>query len=195
MPMRDLWAALRGYMTLAILVGGLYSALVWGFAHTFFPHRAQGSLVTLDGRIIGSALIGQEFSGPDWFDSRPSATHPPYNAAASGPSNFGPTSPQLLAEVRSNLRRFPNVSPALVPTDLLESSGSGLDPDISVAAALFQVPRVARARHLPAATLTALVERQVQGRWLGLYGEPRVNVLALNLALQRLAREEAGRAT
>ncbi len=172
-----------------VLTGVLYPLSVTGLAQVIFPTQADGSLITQDGRVVGSALIGQPFDDPRYFWGRPSATAPfPYNAAASSGSNLGPTNPALTAGVRARIAVLRAAAPgnlAPVPVDLVTSSGSGLDPHISVAAALYQVPRVARARGLDAAAVRQLVARYTAGRQFGVLGEPRVNVLQLNLALDQ----------
>jgi potassium-transporting ATPase KdpC subunit len=187
-------------LALTGLTGLAYPLAMTGLAGAIFPARAAGTLVERDGRVVGSALIGQSFTGAAYFHGRPSATTAPdpadasrsvpapYNAANSMGSNLGPTSAALAARVRADLDALRAENPGRpVPVDLVTASGSGLDPDISPDAALFQVPRVARARNLPEARLRDLVAAQVEGRTLGLLGEPRVNVLALNLALDALA--------
>lgn len=190
---RDLAASIKLFLALAVLFGGLYSLAVLGIAQGLFPQRANGSLVTAEGRVAGSRLIGQSWTGPGWFHGRPSATTgadgrpDPYNAADSGGSNLGPTNPALLQQVRAALAREPGVPPSRVPASLVESSASGLDPDITPAGARVQIPRIAAARHLPAVSLEALVRRRTHARWLGLFGHAYVNVLDLNLALARAA--------
>ncbi len=178
------------WLFLTIITGLVYPALVTGIAQVAFPFQANGSLVQHQGRVRGSALIGQPFSDPKYFWGRPSATSPyPYNAAASAGSNLGPTNPELLAQVKTRvdtLRRSHPGPDRLIPVDLVTASGSGLDPHISPAAALYQLSRVARARGLSEDTVTGLVARHMENRWFGILGEPHVNVLQLNLALDDL---------
>lgn len=164
----------------SLLCGLVYPAVITGFAQVLFPHQANGSLVTVDGKAVGSALIGQAFSGDDVFWSRPSATTPAYNGASSSGSNLGPSSPALKNAVEGRVVTLQQTGTGAIPVDLVTASGSGLDPDISLAAALYQVPRVARARHLDETRVRALVERQVTRSPLV---AARVNVLALNLEL------------
>ena len=186
---------------LTAITGLAYPLAMTGLAGAIFPARAAGSLIERDGRIVGSALIGQSFSQAHYFHGRPSATTAadpadagktvpaPYNAANSMGSNLGPTSAVLAERVKGDLAALSTENPgAPVPVDLVTTSGSGLDPDIAPEAALFQVPRVARARGMPEDRLRALVTAQVEGRTFGVLGERRVNVLALNLALDELAR-------
>lgn len=172
---------------LHVLTGVVYPLLVTGIAQVLWPGKANGSLVAVEGGARGSALVGQPFSAPGYFWSRPSATSPvPYDAAASSGSNLGPTNPALVAAVRNRIAALRAADPSLtgpIPADLVTASGSGLDPDISVAAALLQVPRVARARGLRDDEVRRLVRTHSVGRTVGLLGEPRVNVLLLNLAL------------
>ncbi len=170
-----------------VVTGIIYPLIVTGIAQAIFPRQANGSLIERRGKVIGSELIGQQFAAPGYFWSRLSATSPaPYTATASSGSNYGPLNPALADEVKGRLAQLhaadsTNGNP--VPVDLVTSSGSGLDPDISVAAALYQVPRVARARHLSEDVVKSLVESHTTQRDLGFLGEPRVNVLRLNLAL------------
>ncbi len=182
--------AIVSLVLLTLLTGLIYPLLVTGIAQVVFPHQANGSLIMKDGQAIGSELIGQPFDDPKYFWGRLSATGPvPYNAAASSGSNLGPTNPALLAEVQSRIDALKAADPnntAPIPVDLVTSSASGLDPNISPAAAAYQVGRVARARNIDVATVQQLVAQYTSGRDLGIFGEPRVNVLGLNLALDAL---------
>lgn len=178
-------------LLLTAITGLAYPFAVTGIAQLVFPHRANGSLVQRDGKPVGSALIGQSFTDPKYFWGRPSATTPQsYNGTASGGSNLGPTNPALRDAVKQRIAALRAADPgnqAPVPVELVTASGSGLDPDISPAAALYQSNRVARARGLPPDDVRALIYRYTQGRQFGVLGELRVNVLELNLALNRLA--------
>ncbi len=171
---------------LTLLTGVVYPACVTLVGQAAFPEQAQGSLVVVDGKVLGSTLIGQSYTEPGLFWGRPSATQPyAYHASASAGSNLGPNNPALMERIGEQARRLREAgSDAPIPVDLVTASGSGLDPDISPAAALYQVPRVAKARGLSEDTLRALVWAHVEDRTLGVLGEPRVNVLALNLALR-----------
>jgi potassium-transporting ATPase KdpC subunit len=180
------------FVVLSLVTGILYPLVVTGIAAVVFPAAAGGSLIVRRGRPVGSALIGQHFTAPGYFWGRPSATAPqPDNAAASGGSNQGPTNPALVAAVKARVALLTAADPgntSPIPLDLVTASASGLDPHLSPAAAHYQVARVARARGLPRAAVEALVVRYTQGREWGLFGEPRVNVLRLNLALDGQGR-------
>jgi K+-transporting ATPase ATPase C chain len=194
--LKELRPAIVFIVALTIITGLVYPLAITGLAGVVFPDQAQGSLIEKNGKVIGSALIGQPFSDASYFHGRPSATTgpdpkdpaktvpSPYNAANSMGSNLGPASKALADRLKEDVAalRKENAS-AAVPVDLVTTSGSGLDPDISPEAALFQAPRVAKVRGLPEAQVRALIENGTQGRWLGFLGEPRVNVLRLNLAL------------
>ncbi len=185
--------ALTLFVALSLLTGLAYPLAVTGVAQVAFAERANGSLILRDGQVVGSELIGQSFSDPKNFWSRPSATSPmPYHAASSAGSNQGPANPALAEAVRARIAALRAADPGQttpVPVGLVTASASGLDPHISRAAADYQAPRVARERGLPEAEVYALIEAHTEGRLLGFLGEPRVNVLALNLAVDaRLAR-------
>jgi K+-transporting ATPase ATPase C chain len=185
---KTLRPALVLFLLLTIVTGIAYPLIVTGIAKVAFPTQAAGSLIERDGKVIGSALVGQRFESPGRFWSRPSATSPmPNNGGASSGSNQGPLNPALTDAVKGRIEALRAADPGNVqpvPVDLVTASASGLDPHVSVAAALYQVPRVARVRGLPEAQLRTLVERETEGRLFGLFGEPRVNVLRLNLALE-----------
>jgi potassium-transporting ATPase KdpC subunit len=177
------------FVALTVLTGLVYPAAMTMLAQTVFPHQANGSLVERDGKLVGSELIGQQFDDPRYFWSRPSATTPAYNAASSSGSNYGPTNPAQLDAVRGRadaLRKAHPDQPGPVPVDLVTASASGLDPHISPAAAEYQVACIARARAIDSEAVRKLVSEHTEGRTLGVLGEPRVNVLMLNLALDRL---------
>jgi K+-transporting ATPase KdpC subunit len=173
-----------------LITGFLYPLSVTGIAQLVFPHQANGSLIVRNGKVTGSSLIGQSFDDPKYFWGRLSATSGfPYNAAASSGSNLGPLNPALIAAVRARITALHAADPGNaqpIPVDLVTASGSGLDPDISIAAALYQVPRVAQARGMTESAVIALVNEYTEGRQLGFLGEPRVNVLQLNLALDAI---------
>lgn len=196
--LREIRPAILLLLVLTAITGLAYPLAMTAIAGAIFPAKAQGSLIEKDGKVIGSALIGQEFKSEQYFHGRPSATlapdpndstktvAAPYNAANSGGSNLGPTSKALADRLKEDVDKLKAENPnAAVPVDLVTTSASGLDPDISPEAAQFQVPRVAKARHMPEDQLKRLIAANTQGRLLGLLGEPRVNVLALNLALDR----------
>ena len=183
-------------LLMTVITGIAYPLLVTGLAQAVFPVQANGSLLAKDGKPIGSALIGQPFTASKYFWGRPSATVPQaYNGSASNGSNLGPTNPALADAVRQRIAALQAADPgntAPIPVDLVTASGSGLDPEISPAAAQYQLARVARARGLPLAEVQALVARCTRGRQLGVLGEPRVNVLELNLALDALPGHHVG---
>jgi K+-transporting ATPase ATPase C chain len=197
--LKEIRSAIVLLVGLILITGLIYPLAITGVAQVVFPSQAQGSLIEQNGKVIGSALIGQPFKDDKYFHGRPSATtapdpkdssktvDAPYNAANSGGSNMGPTNKALAERIKGDVEALKQENPsASIPVDLVTTSGSGLDPDISPEAARFQVSRVAKARSLPEERVRALVESQVKGRIFGLLGEPRVNVLELNLALDKL---------
>ena len=184
---KQLRPAIAMTLVLCIITGLIYPGVVTALAQVLFPGQANGSLVTVNGRVVGSALIGQPFNRPEYFHPRPSAAGTGYDATASGGTNKGPTDAKLadtlIANAVASVVEKDGALEGYIPSDMVTSSGSGLDPDISPASARLQVPRVARARAVSEALVAAIVARHVQGRQFGFFGEPRVNVLLLNIAI------------
>lgn len=199
--LKEIRPAIVLVLGLTLITGLVYPLAITGIAGLVFPHQASGSLMERDGKVIGSALIGQDFTSDRYFRGRPSATtaadpndssktvSAPYNAANSAGSNLGPTNKALIERVQGDLEKLKQEHPgAAVPIDLVTTTGSGLDPHVSPEAALFQIPRVAKARSIPEDQVRQLINERIEGRVLGIFGEPRVNVLELNLALDSAAR-------
>jgi potassium-transporting ATPase KdpC subunit len=198
--LREIRPAIVVLFGLTVITGLVYPLAITGIAQIVFPHQAQGSLIERGGKVVGSQFIGQAFTGDKYFHGRPSATTAPdpadasksvaapYNAANSGGSNLGPSNKALIERVQGDIDKLRKENPAApIPADLVTTSGSGLDPDISPEAAFFQAPRVAKARNLAEDRVRQLVSDHIEDRFLGIFGEPRVNVLLLNLALDQLS--------
>jgi potassium-transporting ATPase KdpC subunit len=184
---KNLLIALWFTLVTTVMFGVLYPLAITGLAQVLFPSRANGQLIERNGKIVGSRIIGQAFTAPDYFHSRPSNAGTGYDAMSSGGSNLGPTNKSLIERVKSDVANLQAENPGVpVPVDLVTSSGSGLDPDISPAAAEFQIPRIAHSRNMNQKEVRALVQKHTKGRDLGFLGEPRVNVLELNLELDAI---------
>lgn len=190
--MKDFITSALMILIFTVSLGGLYPLAVWGVGQVIFPHRANGSLIkNAGGETVGSELIGQNFTGTGYFHSRPSAAGNGYDAGASSGSNLGPTSEKLINRVKADTEALRSENPKMpVPADLVTASASGLDPHISPAAAEFQIPRVAKERNISESDLQQIVARFIEGRQFGIFGEPRVNILLLNLELDKQLSEK-----
>jgi len=191
--LKELWTSIIATIVLCAILGGLYPVVIWGVAQFMFPYQANGSLVEKNGKIVGSALLAQGFTGPKYFHPRPSAAGAGYDATSSGGSNLGPTSQKLMDGIKANIAQYRQengLAPeATVPADAVTASGSGPDPHISLRNAELQTPRIAKARGLSEHKVRELVQQNTDGRNLGVLGEPGVNVLESNLALDSLAAQ------
>lgn len=190
--MKDLVTSVLMIFVLTVALGILYPLAVWGVSQVIFPNQANGSLIVKDGKTVGSELIGQTFTSPGYFHSRPSAAGAGYDAAASGGSNLGPTSQKLIDRIETDSEALQRENPgAKIPADLVTTSASGLDPHVSPAAAEFQIPRITKERNISEDELRKIVEKFIEGRQLGFLGEPRVNVLLLNLELDKINHSQS----
>jgi K+-transporting ATPase ATPase C chain len=191
MNMRMLWTSTKLVLLSCLFLGLVYMLGMTGIAEVLFPGQANGSLVHYDGRVVGSRLIGEQFTSAGFFQGRPSATTPLYNAADSSASNLGPTNKLLIEHVKARVQAFlkenPGIKASQIPVSLVESSDSGLDPDITPASAYIQVPRIAVADDLPQSILRGIISRHIHGRFIGIFGHPYVNVLSLNLSILKIA--------